>query len=85
MSDAAVSAGEHDPATRTFWKRNKLAIAPWLFLAPGLFMKSLIQGSRLFVMPNTGHVLNLEEPELFNTVLEEFLADVEAGKGLGRD
>ena len=54
-------------------------------LAPGLFMKSLIQGSRLFVMPNTGHVLNLEEPELFNTVLEEFLADVEAGKGLGRD
>lgn len=50
-------------------------------LTPGLFMKSLIKGSRLFVMPNTGHVLNLEEPELFNTVLQEFLDDVEAGKG----
>jgi pimeloyl-ACP methyl ester carboxylesterase len=36
------------------------------------------------VLPNTGHVLNLEEPELFNTVLQEFLDDVEAGKGLGR-
>ena len=53
-------------------------------LAPGLFMKNLIAGSRLFVLPNTGHVLNLEEPELFNTVLQEFLDDVEAGKGLGR-
>lgn len=53
-------------------------------LAPGLFMKSLIEGSRLFVLPNTGHVLNLEEPDLFNTVLQEFLDDVEAGKGLGR-
>ena len=46
-------------------------------LAPGLFMKNLIDGSRLFVIPNTGHVLNLEEPGLFNSVLEEFLADVE--------
>ena len=50
-------------------------------LVPGLFMKKLIAGSRLFVMPNTGHVLNLEEPELFNTVLCEFMADVEVGKG----
>ena len=50
-------------------------------LAPGLFMKDLIDRSRLFVLPNTGHVLNLEEPELFNTVLEEFLSDVDAGKG----
>ena len=50
-------------------------------LAPGLFMKDLIEDARLFVLPNTGHVLNLEEPELFNTVLGEFLSDVEAGKG----
>ena len=53
-------------------------------LAPSLFMKELIEGSRLFVMPHTGHVLNLEEPKLFNTVLQEFLDDVEAGKGLVR-
>jgi len=46
-------------------------------LAPGLFMKNCIQNARLFVIPNTGHVLNLEEPALFNTVLGEFLAAVE--------
>jgi len=49
-------------------------------LAPGLFMKDLIDRSRLFVLPNTGHVLNLEEPEIFNTVLDEFLSDVDTGK-----
>ncbi|MBI05280.1 MAG: alpha/beta hydrolase [Pelagibacteraceae bacterium] len=48
-------------------------------LVPGIFMKKLIAGSRLFVIPNTGHVLNLEEPELFNNVLGEFFADVEVG------
>jgi multiple sugar transport system permease protein len=26
------------PAQPSFWKRNQLAIAPWLFLAPGMFM-----------------------------------------------
>ena len=49
-------------------------------LATGLFMKAMIERSRLFVLPNTGHVLNLEETELFNTVLDGFLSDVEAGK-----
>ena len=50
-------------------------------LQPSLFIKTLIKGSRMFLMPNTGHVLNLEEPELFNMVLGDFLADVEAGRG----
>lgn len=49
-------------------------------LVPGLFMKERIPRARLFVMPNTSHVLNLEEPALFNAVLETFIADVEAGK-----
>ena len=49
-------------------------------LVPGLFLKRRIDRARLFIMPNTGHVLNLEEPALFNAVLEEFLADVEAGR-----
>lgn len=49
-------------------------------LVPGLFMKKQIARSRLFVMPNTSHVLNLEEPALFNDVLETFIADVETGK-----
>ena len=50
-------------------------------LGPGLFMKNLVDRARLFVMPNTGHVLNLEEPALFNTVLDEFLSEVDAGNG----
>jgi pimeloyl-ACP methyl ester carboxylesterase len=49
-------------------------------LVPGLFLKQRIDRARLFIMPNIGHVLNLEDPALFNTVLEEFLADVEAGR-----
>ena len=49
-------------------------------LVPGLFLKQRIDRARLFIMPNTGHVLNLEDPALFNAVLEEFLADVEAGR-----
>ena len=46
-------------------------------LTPGLFMKNCLENSRLFVIPDTGHVLNLEEPALFNAVLGEFLTDVE--------
>ncbi len=38
MTDAALSAGIRNADQRSFWKRNKLAIAPWMFLAPGLFM-----------------------------------------------
>ena len=49
-------------------------------LAPALFLKERIDRARLFVMPDTGHVLNLEDPALFNAVLEGFLADVEAGR-----
>ncbi|MEK9645016.1 MAG: alpha/beta hydrolase [Alphaproteobacteria bacterium] len=50
-------------------------------LVPGLFMKEHLPKGRLFVMPNTSHVLNLEEPQLFNGVLEQFILDVESGKG----
>ena len=49
-------------------------------LVPGLFMKECLPRGRLFVMPNTSHVLNLEEPALFNSVLEGFIADVESGR-----
>jgi hypothetical protein len=35
--------------------------------------------------PKTGHTLNLEEPELFNRFLAEFIATVEAGRWDRRD
>jgi hypothetical protein len=37
------------------------------------------------VLPKTGHALNLEEPALFNALIDEFLHQVEAGRWTGRD
>ncbi|MGB1027656.1 MAG: alpha/beta fold hydrolase, partial [Rhodospirillaceae bacterium] len=54
-------------------------------LQPGIFLKRTIPASGLVVLPKTGHTVNLEEPELFNHHLREFLAMVEAGKWSPRD
>ena len=37
------------------------------------------------MFPKSGHVLNLEEPALFNEMVERFIALVEAGRWLPRD
>lgn len=49
-------------------------------LEPSLFLKRAIRPSGLVVMPKTGHTVNLEEPDLFNQALADFLARVEAGR-----
>ena len=49
-------------------------------LAPGLFMKRLIRSAGLAILPATGHTLNLEEPELFNRLVLDFLTAVEQGR-----
>ncbi len=54
-------------------------------LQPGIFMKKTIPACGLLVMPKAGHTLNLEEPERFNSYVEEFIATVEAGRWLPRD
>ena len=54
-------------------------------LQPGMFLKRTVPASGLAVFPKTGHTLNLEEPELFNRLLAEFIAQVEAGRWLPRD
>ncbi|WP_340119203.1 alpha/beta hydrolase [Pelagibius sp. 7325] len=54
-------------------------------LQPGLFLKKTLPAAGLAILPKTGHTLNLEEPELFNTLLREFIAMVEAGRWLPRD
>lgn len=54
-------------------------------LQPGLFLKRVIPASGLLVLPKTGHTVNLEEPDLFNRALAEFLAMVEAGRWGPRD
>jgi pimeloyl-ACP methyl ester carboxylesterase len=54
-------------------------------LQPGLYLKRVISASGLFIVPKTGHTINLEEPATFNAAIAEFLAMVEAGKWLPRD
>jgi 3-oxoadipate enol-lactonase len=50
-----------------------------------LFLKKQIATSGLAMFPKTGHVLNLEEPALFNETLERFLVQAEAGRWTARD
>jgi proline iminopeptidase len=54
-------------------------------IEPSLLLKQWIAPSGLAVFPKTGHVVNLEEPDLFNRTLAEFLARVEAGRWGPRD
>jgi 3-oxoadipate enol-lactonase len=52
---------------------------------PSLFLKKHLPASGLAMFPKSGHVLNLEEPALFNETLERFIALVEAGRWPARD
>jgi pimeloyl-ACP methyl ester carboxylesterase len=48
-------------------------------------LKRLIPASGLMVFPRSGHTLNLEEPALFNSTVESFLASVLTGSWGTRD
>lgn len=50
-----------------------------------VWMKRAIPTSGLVVFPKTGHTLNLEEPEVYNRVLAEFLASASSGGWRTRD
>jgi pimeloyl-ACP methyl ester carboxylesterase len=54
-------------------------------LEPGLLMKRHIPSAALVVLPNTGHALNLEEPDLFNRACDDFFHQVESGRWPRRD
>jgi len=47
---------------------------------PSLFLKRKAPGAGLVVFPNSGHAINLEEPDLFNRHLLDFLTAVDAGR-----
>ena len=47
---------------------------------PATFMKRTIPTAGLAVFPQSGHTINLEEPDLFNRAVSEFLTAVEAGR-----
>ena len=59
-----VVAGDEDDAT----------------LEPSIMMKRAIATCGLAVLPKSGHVLNNEEPALFNRLLEDFFHTVESGR-----
>ncbi len=54
-------------------------------IQPGLFLKRTIPRAGIAVFPKSGHTLNLEEPELFNRLVADFLSQVEAGRWKPRD
>jgi pimeloyl-ACP methyl ester carboxylesterase len=54
-------------------------------LEASLLMKRTISSAALAILPRTGHALNLEEPTLFNTLLDDFFHTVESGRWMLRD
>ena len=57
----------------------------WPCLAPSVLMKREIPSAALVVMPNCGHTINLEDPDLFNQIVGDFIVQVEAGRWPKRD
>lgn len=57
----------------------------WPCLAPGILMKQNIPSAALAVMPNCGHAINLEDPDGFNRIVADFLAQVDSGRWPARD
>ena len=54
-------------------------------IEPSIFMKRCIPRSGLVVFPQAGHAINLEDPDLFNRTVQDFLTTAEAGKWAVRD
>ena len=48
-------------------------------IQPALFMKENFPKSGLVTFPQSGHAINIEEPSLFNRIIENFLAKVDQG------
>jgi pimeloyl-ACP methyl ester carboxylesterase len=57
----------------------------WPCLLPAVLMKQTIPTAALAVMPNSGHTINIEEPDMFNAIVGNFLAQVESGRWPVRD
>ncbi|WOH82621.1 alpha/beta hydrolase [Bradyrhizobium sp. BEA-2-5] len=82
------------PSIYTMTDAIKRAATPALILcgdeddnciAPSMFLKQHLPAAGLSFFPKSGHVLNLEEPALFNESVERFVTLVEAGRWPVRD
>ena len=54
-------------------------------LDANIFLKRSIPSAGLWMVPRTGHAVNLEEPDAFNRAVQEFFGIVERGKWTVRD
>ena len=54
-------------------------------IQPAIFMKRCIPSSGLAFLPQSGHTINLEEPDLFNRLVLDFLTAVESDSWARRD
>ena len=50
-----------------------------------LYLKRTMPYAGLSIFPKSGHLLNLEEPERFNSLIDEFFQTVQAGQWSRRD
>jgi pimeloyl-ACP methyl ester carboxylesterase len=57
----------------------------WPCLEPAILMKRTIPTAGLVVMPNAGHTINLEDPDVFNQHLSDFFHAVDIGAWPTRD
>jgi pimeloyl-ACP methyl ester carboxylesterase len=57
----------------------------WPCLLPGILMKQSIPTAALAVIPNSGHAINIEEPDEYNRIVGDFLAQVDSGRWPQRD
>ena len=54
-------------------------------LEPALYLKRTIASAGLSVLPRSGHTINLEDPDLFNSVIQSFINTVDNGRWELRD
>ena len=57
----------------------------WPCLVPGILMKQSIPSAALAVMPNSGHGINVENPDEFNRLVGDFITHVDSGRWPMRD
>jgi pimeloyl-ACP methyl ester carboxylesterase len=57
----------------------------WPCLLPGILLKQTIPSAALAVMPNSGHAINLEEPEEYNRIVGDFPSQVDSSRWPRRD
>ncbi len=65
-----ILVGEHDTATPVEAARS---------------LQQRIGGSRLVVVPHAGHLSTLENPAVCNRAIMEFLAQLDKGRGVGKN